>query len=201
MPCTLRSPRKAFMAEPLQLWVWRHPRPMGAEGRCIGRTDLDVDRRRAKRLANRIAALARRRKLPREVWTSPSIRCAKVARLLKRQGYVHRIDDRLYELDFGAWDGKRWDAIDRSHVAQWEGDFAHHRPGGGESLAALIERAGNFLAERARAGAGHVLIVGHAGWIAAMGMSAGEVPSAACWPRAISYGALVHRLRPLEPKS
>lgn len=173
--------------------MWRHPRPHGAEGRCIGRTDLEVDRRRAKRLANRIAATARHETLPREVWTSPLMRCAHVGRLLKRWGYLHRIDERLCELDFGAWDGKRWDTIDWCEVAQWEADFEHHRPGGGESLAALTERAVGFLAERAAAGAGQLLIVGHAGWIGAMAIPEGEIPSATRWARAIRYGEGVHQ--------
>ena len=57
--------------EPFTLYAWRHPRAIGAEGRCIGRTDLHVDPRRAKRLAHRIRALARRQRLPRIVITSP----------------------------------------------------------------------------------------------------------------------------------
>ena len=177
------------MAERLELWAWRHPRPIGAEGRCIGRTDLAVDRRRVKRLARRIAATARRENLPREVWTSPSKRCADVGRLLKRRGFTHRIDERLCELDFGAWDGLHWDAIAPADVARWEADFAHHRPGGGESLAALTLRARAFLAERT----GRVLIVGHGGWINAMHLPAGP-PSAAHWPPPIAYGSLLRRV-------
>ena len=33
------------------VWLWRHPRPTGHEGRCIGRTDVPVDPRKARRLA------------------------------------------------------------------------------------------------------------------------------------------------------
>ena len=43
------------------LTVWRHPRPEGVKGRCIGgRSDVPVHWRRAKRLARRIQAHARR---------------------------------------------------------------------------------------------------------------------------------------------
>jgi len=52
--------------------AWRHPRPIGADGRCIGgRTDLPVDARKAKRLAHRIRAVARREGLVREAVCSP----------------------------------------------------------------------------------------------------------------------------------
>jgi hypothetical protein len=65
--------------------AWRHPRPMGAEGRCIGgRTDLAVDARKAKRLAHRIRAVVRREGLVREVVCSPLERCRAVGRCLRR---------------------------------------------------------------------------------------------------------------------
>jgi len=44
---------------------WCHPRATGAAGRCIGRTHLRVDPRRAMRLAHRLRATARREQLPR----------------------------------------------------------------------------------------------------------------------------------------
>lgn len=185
------------MADALEVWVWRHPRPIGAEARCIGRTDLALDRRRAKRLARRIALAAARSKLPREVWTSPSRRCADIGRLLRRRGFLHRIDARLCELDFGAWEGRGLDTIAPADIARWEADFALHRPGGGESLAALAARVQDFLAERACGAAGRVLIVGHGGWINAMRLTAGETRDVARWPRAIGYGAmLVHPWTP-----
>lgn len=194
----------------VELWVWRHPRPIDAVGRCIGRTDLSVDPRRAGRLAHRIATIVRDAHLPREVWTSPSARCAEVGRLLARRGFAHRVDVRLAELDFGAWDGQPWDAIAADDVGQWEADFEHHRPGGGESVASLMRRARCFLVERAahsamsgpsvgssaekptttRAPPIAVLVVGHAGWINAV-RTLGQSPSAAHWPAPLGYGSLL----------
>lgn len=162
-------------------WLWRHPRAMGAAGRCIGRTDLAVDPRRAKRLAHRLRAQARRQGLPRVVWTSPLQRCAQVGRWLRRWGWTHRIDPRLRELDFGDWDGRAWASIPREAVDAWVSDFAVHRPGGGESLSDLLERLRGFV--EAQRDAAPRLIVTHAGvmqalpWLARSGR-----PSAAQWP-------------------
>ncbi|WP_325481910.1 histidine phosphatase family protein [Piscinibacter sp.] len=168
-----------------QVWVWRHPRPLHGEGRCIGRSDLPVDRRRAKRLANRILAAARRHGLPREIWTSPLERCACVGRMLRRHGFVHRIDERLIELDFGAWDGRHWNAIAPAEVAAWEADFAEHAPGGGESLAAMKSRVRRFISQASSP----CLIVGHAGWIGAA-QQAQRTSTAASWPAAPRWGTL-----------
>lgn len=209
---TVEAPSRTSRAPPerpaeIELWVWRHPRPIGAAGRCIGRTDLPVDPRRARRLARRVATIIRDADLPREVWTSPSARCADVGRLLARRGFAHRIDTRLAELDFGAWDGRPWNTIAADDVARWEADFEHHRPGGGESVVSLTQRARCFLAERSAtpgriagssaetsttslAVATAVLVIGHAGWINAVRML-GQLPSATHWPAPLGYGSLL----------
>src|SRR5262245_20723178 len=125
--------------------VWRHPRPCGAEGRCIGRTDLPVDRRKAKRLAHRSRAIARREGLRREVWTSPLRRCVAVGGWLARWGWQHRVDSRLAEMDFGTWDGRCWVEISKADIDAWCADFSSVRPGGGETLQGLIDRCASFL--------------------------------------------------------
>lgn len=170
--------------------VWRHPKPHGARGRCIGRTDLPLDPRRAKRLAHRIRARARRQGLPRVVHTSPLQRCAAVGRCLRRFGFAHRIDADLAEMDFGDWDGKAWSTISAGQVRAWEDDFMRHAPGGGESLAQLFERVRRFTS----AGAGPCLVVGHAGWINAwwwLQRQPNIEPTASSWPAPPRYGALV----------
>ena len=166
--------------------LWRHPRPTGAEGRCIGRTDLRLDPRRARRLARRIRAAARREGLPRRVWTSPLRRCADVGRALRRLGFQHRIDARLLELDFGGWDGRPWSTLTPADFAPWDADFEHHAPGGGETVAALRERMRGFAADLPP---GPALLVAHAGWINALRLADHAGPlQAADWPRPLGYG-------------
>jgi alpha-ribazole phosphatase len=172
------------------LVVWRHPKPDGARGRCIGRTNLGIDSRRAKRLAHRIRARARREGWPRVVHTSPLERCAAVGRWLRRFGFAHRIDADLAEMDFGAWDGRAWSNIGAAHVRAWEDDFLNHAPGGGESLAQLFERVRRFTSSHQ----GTCLVVGHAGWINAllwMQQRPRTAPTAASWPEPPRYGAAV----------
>lgn len=180
------------------LYVWRHPRPIGAEGRCIGRFDLALDPRKARRLARRIACFADRLGLPHIVITSPLRRCADVGRWLRRSGWAHRIDARLVELDFGAWEGRRWDDIARADIDAWCADFANYRPGGGEPLNALLARVATWTAGEA------AIVVGHAGWIQAQRWRrdhGDRMPTAAEWPSADRYAGppIVFARMPASP--
>jgi alpha-ribazole phosphatase len=172
------------------LVVWRHPKPESASGRCIGRTDLPLNRRRAKRLAHRIRAQARRHGWPHVVHTSPLERCAEVGRWLRRFGFEHHIDADLLEMDFGEWDGREWSGIGIEPLRAWERDFLHHAPGGGESLAQVFARVQRFAASHREV----CLVVGHAGWINAWSWLQREsqnAPTASTWPKPPHYGAVV----------
>lgn len=169
----------------MALTAWRHPRPEGVAGLCVGAgTDAPVHWRRAKRLARRIQGHARRHRLAHEVVTSPLRRCADVGAWLARWGWRHRTDAALLELDFGAWEGRRWSDIGTAALDAWTADFLHHRLGGGESLAALLARCAAWPGANA-------LVVSHGGWMLARRWAAerpGEAPTAARWPTPPRYG-------------
>lgn len=169
--------------ESAALCAWRHPKPVGAEGRCIGaRTDLRVDPRKAKRLAHRIRQAARREGLPRVVVTSPLRRCRDVGRWLRRFRFRCVVDARLAEVDFGRWDGLRWDAIARTEIDAWATDLDGYAPGGGECVMRLLLRVDAVLREPPAA-----LLVTHGGWLSGalwlQGRGA-ERPTATAWPAA-----------------
>ena len=205
-----RAAANHLPAGPTELWCWRHPPARGADGRCIGRTELRVDPRRARRLARRIRALARRHGLPRAAWVSPRSRCRDVGRALRRLGFLVQVDARLAEMDFGRWDGRRWQDIPAEEIGAWADDLLDHAPGGGETLRALARRAREFVAaastSAAPAGSAHtavtatpgtaVIAVTHGGWINALAHvdpAQARLP-AADWPPPPRHGALV-RLR------
>jgi alpha-ribazole phosphatase len=145
----------------VRLHAWRHPRAEAAQGRCIGQTDLPVDPRRARRLAHRIRAFARRHALPHIVLTSPLTRSRTVGCWLARWGWQHKVDASLSELDFGRWDGLDWSAVPKQEIDAWCADFEHHAPGGGEAVHALLQRVRGFNPGPAR------IIVTHGGWLSA----------------------------------
>jgi len=170
----------------------RHPEPTGVAGLCIGRTESTVDPRRAKRLAHRLRARARRDGLPPVVRTSPRERCAAVGRWLRRWGWSWHIDERLAEIDFGAWDGRPWHDIPKHEIDAWMVDFVHHRPGGGEALASLLQRVRAVLDEAPAA-----IIVTHGGWLSAarwLRDHGAATPGASTWPPAPACARIVDLL-------
>lgn len=169
----------------LSLHAWRHARADEAQGRCIGRTDLPVDPRRAKRLAHRMRAFARRHALPRIVITSPLGRCSAVGCWLACWGWQHRVDESLIELDFGRWDGLAWSSVPREDIDAWCLDFAEAAPGGGESVGTLLERVRAFDPGEAR------VVVTHGGWLSAaiwLSRHPDTPPSSSAWPEAPRTG-------------
>ena len=69
-------------------------------------------------------------------------------------------------MDFGAWEGLRWDAIPRTELDAWAADLMHARPHGGETVAELAARTRAVLGDLAR-GPRPVLAVTHAGVVKA----------------------------------
>lgn len=185
------------MSTPGTLYAWRHPPARAAQGRCIGHTDLPVDPRKAKRLAHRLRAQARRLGLPRVVCTSPLARGREVGRWLARWGWQHRVDAALSELHFGAWEGRTWAAVPAAEVEAWCQHFLTQGPGGhGEPVPALLARVQGFEPGLCR------LLVTHGGWLSAalwLQHQGAAPPEAARWPAAPAHARCTRLDWPLQP--
>ncbi|TSE36481.1 histidine phosphatase family protein [Tepidimonas charontis] len=160
------------------LWLVRHPAVEGATGRCYGRLDLRAQLAAvaavAQRLHARLPARAR-------VVSSPAARAwglAQALSALRPTMPPPRIDARLHELDFGAWEGCPWDQIPPAVLDAWCTDFAHYAPGGGESVAALLGRVRAALRDLLALGGGDTGVSGCATGAGAGGPTAdGERPA------------------------
>lgn len=134
------------------LHLVRHPPPVIAPGICYGRLDIP-----AHSVAETAARL--RAQLPPglPVWSSPLQRAKVLAEALHP---VPQIDPRLAEMDFGMWEGRRWDVIGPAALDDWAADVAGFRPPGGESAREVLRRALEWLGERAEP---ELVVVTHAG--------------------------------------
>ena len=181
------------------LWLVRHAQPLIAPGICYGQLDVAAD-------ADATAACARElaKALPPGtiIICSPLQRCELLAHVLigLRADLASKTDPRLMEMDFGQWEGQRWDDIGAAAIDAWVADFAHHRPGGGESSGQFMQRIAAVWDETALAAGTPTLWITHAGVIrAATLLQAGQrqIDSAAQWPAAApGFGSWVQLTMP-----
>lgn len=180
----------------MRLILIRHPKPHIAAGVCYGRTDLPVAPEQLEQtLADLPHALAC---VPTELplYTSPLQRCSVLARRLSPAPVF---DARLVEMDFGAWEMRRWDDIARTDIDAWVADLPHYRPGGGESVLQMATRIAAFHADMQRqlGHAGEAIVICHAGAMRLLaachaGLNPAEMAQrAAVTPHQIPYGSVL----------
>ena len=179
----------------MKLWLVRHARPMAADPLCYGRLDVEVDPAQTAELAINLA-----RQLPpgAHLRVSPRQRCEKLAQQLckARPDLIARTDLDLAEMDFGSWEGQRWDTLGAPALDAWVQDFGHHRPGGGESVNDVMRRVAQALHNtRAQtAASGHAVWLTHAGVIRAVHLLRQGIQTlheARDWPsHSIGYGQI-----------
>ncbi len=174
------------------IWAARHPRPAASSRLCLGRADpapAEPPEATAEALLDRLG-------LPpyeplAHVIASPLRRAGEVAAALARlTGARLRQDDRLTEQDFGAWEGRAWASLPRAELAAWTADPLTVRPGGGESLADVLERvrrAWTTLASSADA----TVVVTHEAPIRCLLAAARGVPLREAMRMELPFGALV----------
>lgn len=148
--------------------LMRHARTGGGQGRCIGRTPLDISpegRRQAMELAGLLGAAGFVR-----LCSSPSGRAVDtLAPLAARCGIRPEVLPGLDEIDMGEWDGLTFADIRTRFPREYERrgrQFADFRAPGGESFRQVAGRAVEVLNMLA-AGPQPVLAVSHAGVIRA----------------------------------
>ncbi|MCA9977788.1 MAG: alpha-ribazole phosphatase [Chloroflexota bacterium] len=95
-------------------------------------------------------------------------------------------DQRLRELNFGAWEGLTYDDIqaqDAAALAAWEADMLNHAPPRGETLAQFAARVQAVVADiRAQYADGEtVLVVAHGGVLQLILCAALNLPPTAYW--------------------
>lgn len=175
----------------MDLVLIRHPAVAVEAGVCYGKSDValaDAADAAAASIAARLAALGAR--APQRIETSPLARCASVARALGQMhgGIAPHDDARLAEMDFGAWEMQRWDAIERAQIDAWAVDFEHARAHGGESVAQFDARVGAWFDALDMRAHESLWAVAHAGVIRAITARALDLPLARCarWPLAMA---------------
>lgn len=138
---------------------------------CYGQTDVDVAASFPEE-AKSVLSLLKKNDFDR-IYSSPLQRCLKLAEYC---GFHHLcLDGRLLELNFGDWEGKRWDEIVDQRLDEWYADWINVRTTNGESFMDQLERVEDFLNELKRGDSRNVLIFTHAGVIRCFAILLGKV--------------------------
>lgn len=153
-----------------EILLIRHA-PAVTHGMLAGRRDVAADCSDLAALADLRAAVGRFDHL----WISPALRCRQTAHALWPDRPA-KLDERLWEQNFGAWEGVAFNSLP-DLGPQSGAELAAHRPPFGESFADLCERVFPALNDAADLG-GSVVIVAHAGPIrAGLAQALGSVPA------------------------
>lgn len=154
-----------------ELLLIRHA-PALSEGRMAGRRDVAAelgDASAFKVLSAMVGPVER-------IVASPARRCVQTVHALFEDAQP-KLDPRLWEQDFGAWEGLPYaDLPDLGPLSGTE--LASHRPPEGESFADLCTRTIPALEELIRQ-PGRIAVIAHAGTVrAGLAMALGDVGAA-----------------------
>ncbi len=170
-----------------EVWLVRHTAVDVPPGTCYGRSDVPL--RESFEAEAEIVRRALDGELFDVVRCSPLSRCVRLA-VACGYGDAGR-DERLLEINFGAWEGRLFEEIDDPTLHVWYADYLHARPTGGETFDEQRARVADFL-EELRAGADRcVLVFTHGGVILAAGIHAGLFAPEEAFSHIPPYGGIV----------
>jgi alpha-ribazole phosphatase len=173
----------------MDIYLIRHTRPALAPGVCYGQLDVGLP----ADFLEQAAAVQARAALPADapIVTPKAERCRRLAdHLAAARGARVTVDDRLRDLDFGEWEGQRWDEIPRVQTTVWSRDIWNQTAPGGESYAALHERVRAVWESLTGGEEAALSIVAPAGPLRALMTVALELPADAFVRLHLDYGGI-----------
>jgi len=184
-PAAVGAAANASSQGTARLTLVRHAQPLIEAGVCYGALDVPADATATQQAAQALASTLPTGAL---MLTSPLQRCELLAQFLQglRPDLTYKTDARLAEMNFGSFEGQRWDSIPAAAFDAWTADFWQHRFGGAESVAEFMARVAEVW-DDAVASSQPQIWVTHAGVIrAATLLSQGvrRIDQATDWPQA-----------------
>ena len=100
------------------------------------------------------------------IFSSPLQRCRILAeRIANVAGKGLVCDPALKEMNFGSWQGYKWDDVSIAELDKWAADFEDARPHGGESISQVRLRLKELVVSIDACSDERILMVTHAGVI------------------------------------
>jgi alpha-ribazole phosphatase len=108
------------------------------------------------------------------VFCSPLERCKHLSNALNYDNVI--FENALMEMNFGDWEGKKWNDIEQAKLDVWMNDFEHEKTPNGENLLELFDRVRLFLDNLRQQKFDKVLLITHAGVIRCIWAYLLEIP-------------------------
>ncbi len=108
------------------------------------------------------------------VFCSPLERCRDLSNALNFDNII--FENTLMEMNFGDWEGKKWNDIEQAKLDVWMNDFVSEKTPNGENLLELFERVKLFLDNLRQQKFDKVLLITHAGVIRCLWAYLLEIP-------------------------
>ncbi len=147
----------------MEIYLIRHTTPKIDKEICYGQTNVAI----ADTFMKEAELIKQKLSLQNDkglvVYSSPLIRCMKLAAFLSKMEPV--IDEHLMELNFGDWEMKHWNDIDKIQLNNWMDNFTDVPCPNGESYAMLYKRSIEFITGLKSKEHSNVAVVTHAGVI------------------------------------
>ena len=122
------------------------------------------------------------------VFSSPLTRAKKLAAYCGFDSPF--IDERLKEMNMGAWEMRLFDEIDDENLHKWYDDYMHLAATNGESFPELYARVSSFLDELKTRPFDKVAVFAHGGVLICAGIYGGLFAEEDCFKHLVPYGGI-----------
>ena len=172
----------------MEIVLIRHTSVDVPQGTCYGQTDVPV-----KTTFEQEAAETKKNLEPLgpfdKVYCSPLTRCVKLATYC---GYPDaERDNRIKELNFGAWEMQKFDEIKDPRMQKWFDDYLNVPVTDGESFMQLYQRVAAFIDEVRQKPYERVAVFAHGGVLLCAQAYAGVVKLEEAFSALTPYGGVI----------
>lgn len=172
----------------MEVILIRHTSVDVPAGTCYGQTDVPLKASFEQEAAVTKSALEAYGPID-YAYTSPLSRCTRLAEFCGHADAER--DERILEINFGAWEMKMFDNIDDPHLQEWYADHINVPVTDGESFMMQYHRVSSFLNELKSKPWGRVAVFAHGGVLVSALLYAGQVKPDEAFAALPPFGGII----------
>lgn len=175
----------------MKLFLIRHTKVNVPTGCCYGQTDVALADDYLSDIECVLSQL--QQKSFDRIYSSPLNRCAVLAQAIAQNIDDIQYDSRLMEMNFGLWEGRNWNDIEKTSEAKaWFEDYINIKCPEGESFTDVKNRVQSFIQElKEEKALKNVAIVCHGGTIKTFHSILRKVSPTESFQVPVNYGQMI----------